>query len=161
MISSPSGGGMAAALNVAEYLLHLSASEDEPDPLSHLRLQKLVYYVQGWSLAKRNAPMFPDKIEAWAHGPVVAKLFLTFAAYESDTIPSERFPYSGGLKKDDREWIEAVWNVYKKYSATSLREMTHRETPWKQARGKAKSAERCSTEITQTSMKRFFIDLAK
>ena len=152
---------MAAALNVAEYLIHLAASEDEPDPLSHLRLQKLMYYVQGWSLAIRNAPMFPDKIEAWAHGPVVAKLFLTFTDYKSDTIPSEIFWYSGGLRKGDRKCIEAVWDVYKKYSATSLREMTHRETPWEQARGKAKSAERCSTEITNTSMKRFFIDQAK
>jgi len=146
---------MAEALNVAQYLILLAASEDEPDPLSHLRLQKLLFYVQGWSLAKRNAPMFPDKIEAWAHGPVVAKLFPTFADYKSDTIPSEIFPYSGGLTKDERECIEAVWDVYKKYSATSLREMTHRETPWKQARGEAKPAERCSTEITQTSMKQF------
>src|SRR5688572_9971276 len=59
----------ASALDVARYLIQLAAAEDEPEELSHLRLQKLLYYVQGWSLAQRGEAMFPDRIEAWAHGP--------------------------------------------------------------------------------------------
>src|SRR5262249_50830431 len=50
--------GVAQAIDVARYLIQLAAAEDEPELLSHLRLQKLLYYVQGWSLAQRRAPMF-------------------------------------------------------------------------------------------------------
>lgn len=147
---------MKKALSVAKYLIALAAAEDEPDPLTHLRLQKLLYYVQGCSLALRKKPMFEERIEAWAHGPVVASLYPFFANYKNASIHQEDFPYEGGLNKTEKELIQCVWNIYKKYSATSLREMTHNEEPWIKARGQKKPADKCSTEITPASMKKYF-----
>src|SRR5689334_12279943 len=71
--------GKASAMDVAKFLIYLSACEDEPDYVSHLRLQKLLYYVQGWSLALRGKPMFVERIEAWAHGPVVKNVYAILA----------------------------------------------------------------------------------
>ena len=152
---------MSKALDVAKFLLELAEREDEPDRLSHLRLQKLLYYTQGWSLALRDKALFKDRIEAWAHGPVVKKLYPHFASYGNGTIPSPDFKFSDGLDAEEQELVESVWDAYKKFSATSLREMSHREKPWKDARGTLKPADKCEEEITHAVMKKFFKSLAK
>lgn len=151
---------MSKALDVAKFLLELAEREDEPDRLSHLRLQKLLYYTQGWSLALRDKALFKDRIEAWAHGPVVKSLYPTFASYGNGTIPSTDFKFEGELDSEEQELVEAVWDAYKKFSATSLREMSHREQPWKGARGTSKPADKCEEEITHAVMKQFFKSIA-
>jgi uncharacterized phage-associated protein len=154
---------MADAINVALFFLQLADAEDEPEKLSHLRLQKLLYYAQGWSLALRDTVLFSDRIEAWAHGPVVPSVYPSFASYGNGVIPVEVFPFDSEeeLEKDDRELIEAVWNAYKPYSALSLREMTHKEPPWRDARGDSPPGERCKTEISVEAMKKYFSRIAK
>jgi uncharacterized phage-associated protein len=147
-----------SAIDVARYLVYLAACESEPEFLTHLRLQKLLYYVQGWSLALRGRAMFSERIEAWAHGPVVPSVYPKFAEYGDKPISPENMLVSQVLSKDDRELIESVWESYKVYSSSSLRTMTHSEAPWKDARGKAGTADRCTAEITKDAMKRFFVE---
>jgi uncharacterized phage-associated protein len=152
---------MAKAYDVAKYFIRLAGAEDEPDPLSHLRVQKLLYYAQGWSLALRKKPLFHDKIEAWPHGPVVPNVYNHFSKYKSDVIPADKFNSSKiNLTKDERELVQAVWNEYKKFSAIKLREMTHKEPPWKETRKGREAGERSTKEITQTDLKKYFLTLA-
>lgn len=159
---------MARALDVAHYLMHLAAAEVEPDYLTHLRLQKLLYYVQGWSLAMRGRPLFPERIEAWAHGPVVRDLYPHFAAHGpypiiADSISTAFRPEDDPQELDEEEkaLIRDVWEVYKSYSATHLRKMTHAETPWREARGDLGPADRCHNAITLDAMRRYFDRLAE
>lgn len=151
---------MAKAIDVAKFFLELAEQEDEPDRLSHLRLQKLLYYAQGWSLALRDKALFKDRIEAWAHGPVVKDLYPCFASYGNESIPSSDFEFTGGLNSGEKELVEAVWDAYKKFSATSLRQMSHNEEPWKDVRGNLRPADRCEEEISAVAMKKFFKSLA-
>lgn len=151
---------MAKALDVAKYFIQLAQSEDEPDQLSHLRLQKLLYYAQGWSLALRKKPLFAEQIQAWAHGPVVASVYPTFAHYGSNLIPVDENPTECALTEDECELVHSVWNAYKKFSAIKLREMTHNEAPWKEAHKGYEPGERCTVEITKPAMKKFFSTLA-
>ena len=37
-----------------------------------VKLHKLLYYAQGWHLARTGRPLFPEAVEAWTDGPVVA-----------------------------------------------------------------------------------------
>lgn len=153
---------MAKAIDVAKYYIQLAQAEDEPDQLSHLRLQKLLYYAQGWSLALRKKPIFTEKVEAWAHGPVVVSVYPYFADYKSNSIPAEKFDLTeDALTEDECELVQSVWNAYKGFSAIKLREMTHKEFPWKDAYGTCNPGERCSTEITRSAMKKYFSRLAK
>lgn len=147
---------MAKAMEVAKCLLRLAECEDEPDRLSHLRLQKLLYYVQGWSLALRKKPMFPERIEAWAHGPVVRDLYRVFKPYEDSVIPLSKFDDPPKLTKEEAEFTASVWNTHKGYSASYLRALTHKEDPWLEARGNLDPAAACNNEITHDSMRRFF-----
>src|SRR5205823_14692025 len=66
---------MFRALSVAKELIRLSFAGDEKDPLTNLRLQKLLYYAQAWSLVLRESELFPEEIEAWRWGPVVPAVY--------------------------------------------------------------------------------------
>lgn len=148
---------MAKALDVAKYYIQLAQSEDEPDPLSHLRLQKLLYYAQGWSLVLRKKPLFKDIIQAWIHGPVVPSVYASFACYKSELIPPDQYALSkNALTDDECELVQSVWNAYKEFSAFKLREMTHREAPWKEAYGNCEPGGKCTTVIARAAIKRYF-----
>jgi hypothetical protein len=60
---------MAAIFDVAEYILASLGA------MSAMKLQKLMYYSQAWTLAWTDRPLFEEEIEAWAKGPVVPELY--------------------------------------------------------------------------------------
>lgn len=124
----------SSAADVAAFLLDLAASEEEPELISHLRLQKLLYYAQGWSLGLRGVPLFDDPIEAWSDGPVVRSVYRT--AWTSQNSPVARSAFRGAkpLSRDDQAFVARVWKAYREFSAISLRDMTHAEKPWLDAR---------------------------
>jgi len=148
--------GLAFAEDVARFLIFLAAAENEPQFLTHMQLQKLMYYVQGWSLALRGRPMFDGRIEAWAHGPVVRGLYPVFSRFGKEPILPTAVSSPRNLSEHDKEFSRSVWDVYKVFSVPQLRNMTHDDTIWKQARGDCQPAEACTTEITLAAMREFF-----
>lgn len=145
---------MANVRDVADYLLQLSGREPETTLITQLHLQKLLYYVQGWSIALHGNPMFLDRIEAWTHGPVVPTIYHEFKRHADKPIP---IPLDEpALSEDERGTIASIWEGYKCYSASGLRNMTHREAPWMEAREGFDSEDRCSQEISQGTMRDFF-----
>lgn len=147
---------MASPIEVARYLIHLAAAEAEPEFLTHLRLQKLLYYAQGWSLAVRGAPIYESRIEAWTHGPVVRVAYRAFADYDFQPIHPGGVPEADGLSPQEQDFLVALWEKYKGYSATMLRQMTHSESPWREARGDADEFDQGNEEITVESLARYF-----
>ncbi len=73
---------MLSCYDVAQYFL-AKADEDAGDLMSNLKLQKLMYYAQGFSLALCNKPLFPERIEAWIHGPVISALYHEYKGLEA------------------------------------------------------------------------------
>ncbi|MQC08101.1 Panacea domain-containing protein [Morganella morganii] len=119
---------MLTCFDVADYFL--SRCDDESgDLISNLKLQKLVYYAQGFSLALLGEPLFEEKIEAWMHGPVVAKLYGKYKKYGKDPLPFEGFDESK-FTEDQLDLLDEVYDVYGQFSAWKLRNMTHEEEPW-------------------------------
>ena len=149
-------GTSIKAIDAARFLIQLAAAEEEPDYLTHLRLQKLLYFAQGWSLAMRNKPLFKERIEAWANGPVVPEVYHEFKGNGDRPIDPDQTPTAQMLSDDEREFLESLWHGYKKYSASSLREMTHKHATWIAARKGLAPGEACNREITQSVMKSFF-----
>lgn len=152
------GSTMATALDVARYLIHLASPSDDEDvdSLTHLRLQKLLYYVQGWHLGANHKPIFSGRIEAWTNGPVVREVYPEFADLRYQAIPPDRGEDSPALEAREKPFIRTVWDQYKKYSATALRDMTHNESPWLIARGNLPPCEKSSEEITHKAMRAYF-----
>jgi uncharacterized phage-associated protein len=120
---------MPNAKHVAEFFLQLSEPE-VGDILSNLKVQKLVYYAQGFHLAMYDKPLFDEQIVAWEHGPVVESLYHEFKAYGSNPIPQpENFDVEV-FSAEQIELLKEIYQVYGQFSAWKLRNMTHSEKPW-------------------------------
>lgn len=120
---------MIKASTVARYFLSLT-DEEAGDTISNLKLQKLLYYAQGFHLAVVGEPLFGERVEAWTHGPVVPDVYHLYKHMGSSAIerPEEFDP--GEVDEQARSILDEVYDVYGQYSAWKLREMTHLESPW-------------------------------
>lgn len=143
---------MASVHDVAAYILQ------QLGPISAMKLQKLVYYGQAWSLARRDAPLFDAEIEAWAHGPVVYDLF----RLHRGSFVVQRWPTgsAAGLTRREHDLVDDVLRVYGDMSASELSERTHAEAPWRDARARIPAGQTASAVIPQDAMRRFYSSLA-
>ncbi len=121
---------MLNCFDVANYFL-AQTDEEAGDLMSNLKLQKLVYYAQGFSLAIFDKPLFDEQIEAWAHGPVVPDLYHRCKEYGPNSIPRPEEIDISIYDEDICELLNEVYKVYGQFSAWKLRNMTHEEPPWK------------------------------
>ena len=122
------------AHDVAEFLLHLADQDSNNNDITNLKLQKLVYYVQGFHLAMHDVALFPDKISAWQYGPVVADLYQLYKKNGNNVIsPDPDYVPTAEPTPAQVELMQEVFDVYGQFSAWKLRDMTHEETPWREA----------------------------
>jgi uncharacterized phage-associated protein len=139
---------MASAHDVAKYILR------ERGTMSAVKLQKLVYYSQAWHLVWDDEPLFKQRIEAWANGPVVPLLYREHrGAFKVGSWPKGKI---ADLTKSQRESIDAVLRFYGKKSAFWLSELTHKEAPWRDARGSLPAGIRSNQEITPAAMSEYY-----
>ena len=145
-----------SALNVAGYICDFQSFEANLN-ISHLKLQKLVFYCQAFHLALHDAPLFRENVEAWALGPVIREVYQEYKIYGNSVIaPSEIDPdddISTSLNSAQLATITAVLNAYGHLSAPALVEKTHRETPWQEAFEKGNG-----TIIKHDAMKNYYKD---
>ncbi|OOF53559.1 Panacea domain-containing protein [Rodentibacter trehalosifermentans] len=145
---------MLTCYKVAKYFLSL-CNEDSGDLISNLKLQKLVYYAQGFSLAINSRPLFNEKIQAWPHGPVVPDLYEEYKRYGSGALPTVNLDINfDDFSEEDKELLDDVYEVYGQFSAWKLRNMTHDEYPWKSTYQQGRS-----NEISHDKLRNYFITL--
>jgi uncharacterized phage-associated protein len=143
---------MVSVHDVANYFLVLTDFQ-AGEVITHLKLQKLVYYAQGFHLAVFDAPLFSERIEAWRHGPVVPVLYHALKENKDDVLPPpEYFEPDDVLAQPQQVLLDDVYSVYGQFSAWKLREMTHEEAPWRDA-----DARGPNEEITHEALRRFFV----
>ncbi len=118
--------------DVADYFLSL-VDEEEGDYMTNLKLQKLLYYAQGFHLAMYGEPLFQEPIEAWAHGPVIRQLYSKYQKYGASPIPPGDSLDLAKFDDETKSFLNEVYNAFGQYSAWKLREMTHEEPPWSMA----------------------------
>lgn len=130
--------------------------------ISHLKLQKLLYYTQAWYLAYEGKPLFDGEFQAWIHGPVNRSIYNRFkdSKYMYSNITLEDlgdidFKFEG-VTEENKTFIDGVLEVYAQYSDTQLEKMTHDETPWQQARGGLQPYERCEETISDETMASYY-----
>lgn len=136
-----------SAIQVAKYLIKLAHNEREEllskgqtdllrDQLTcdmtHLKLQKLVYFAEATHLAINDQELFEEPIEAWELGPVIRSVYEAFRDHGRHVIDPEHGS-EDGIDEYTRHFLRQVWNEFGKYSATQLVELTHRHEPWRNA----------------------------
>lgn len=143
---------MVTAHDVAAYIL------GRQGPMSAMKLQKLVYYSQAWSLVWEDRPLFGERIEAWALGPVVPELYQAHRGqWDVRGWPRGN---AAALSQGDRETVDAVLDHYGARNAQVLSDWTHAEEPWRRARAGVPDGERGNAEITLESMMEYYSSLS-
>lgn len=139
------------ALDIAQKVINRTDTE-VGDSITNLKLQKLLYYLQGFWLAVYDQPLFESDIEAWMYGPVVPQVYDAYKRYGKGAIPVDPNAKSITLKTDEEEKLfEQIYQLFNQYSATALVRMTHNETPW------AMSDVGKGSVISQEKMKEYFL----
>ena len=138
---------MKTALDIAQYFINHSYG-GQLDDVTNLKLQKLLYYAQGYNLALYDEPLFDEDIENWSHGTVVPCVYHEFKCFGKKIIvPNPNFDMSK-FSKQVKDVLEIVCSDYAKFPALKLRQMTHKESPWKNTQR--------DEVITKESIKSFF-----
>lgn len=142
---------MANVFDVAAYILQKQGG------MTHLKLQKLAYYCQAWSLVWDDAPLYGERIEAWANGPVIPALF--FAHQGEFRVMREPKGDAANLTDAERATVDAVLASCGDKTSQWLSDLTHNEDPWRDAREGLPDGERGNVEITLAAMANYYGNL--
>lgn len=172
-----------SACTVAKYLIRLNKEacqekeeyigsqanrmeqEEIETGISKLKLQKLLYYCQGYHLAVYGKPMFEDEIQAWQHGPVIPSVYQEFKRIGGNFIPAKENMLNEkekeAISQEKREIIEDVFDLLGHYDAWKLRNKTHEEAPWIEAQRKSEQEQRSNVTIETKDMQNYFSKYVK
>lgn len=142
--------GRYSALDIATWFIYKTNAEMKENQaindtyevyegLTHLKLQKLLYYAQGINLSLNDCVLFGEQIEAWGHGPVIKSVFEKFSDKGRSEITIDDAPSSVDIiRKIEadtpvREALNITYDNFAIYTAWQLRNMTHEKgSPWYQ-----------------------------
>ena len=139
---------MATVHDVAAHILQKQGE------MTAMKLQKLVYYSQAWSLVWDEEPLFAERVEAWANGPVVPDLYREHKGLFKVRSWAKGNP--GALDSQQRESIDAVLGYYGDQTSQWLSDLTHQEEPWLLARKGLGPGDRGSQEISHAAMAEYY-----
>lgn len=122
--------------------------------MSTMKLQKLVYYAQAWHLVWDEEPLFGERIEAWAGGPVVRELYNAHRGYYR--VSTLTRGNSSNLTESQRESVRVVMDSYGSLTGQQLSYLTHRERPWLDARRGLSAGDRGSSPIPLESLADYY-----
>jgi len=113
-------------------------------------------YAQAWSLVWDEEPLFNDRIEAWANGPVVKTLYDSHRGqFKVSTILGN----PDNLTVSQLDTIDKVLGFYTDKSSQWLSDLTHKEDPWLDARQGLAMGQRGNEEITHAAMAEYYSSL--
>jgi uncharacterized phage-associated protein len=139
-----------SAKDVAAYILQKMGN------MTAMKLQKLLYYCQAWSLVWDEEPLFYEDIEAWANGPVVREVFEEHRnKFKVDQIAGD----SAKLSSNQRETVDSIISYYGGKTSQWLSDLTHMEDPWKNARNGLPPGERGNSIISHAAMMEYYSSL--
>ncbi len=144
---------MAKVYDIAKAIIKSQGS------MSTMKLQKLVYYCQAWSLAWDGIPLFDEDFQAWANGPVCPELFEKHRGLfiVDESLFADVCDYD--FSKDQKDTIKAVLDYYGSETPHYLSELTHKERPWLETRGRLPLGASSSQVISKELMQEYYSGL--
>ncbi len=141
--------------DVASYII------DKLGTVTTMKLQKLTYYCQAWSLVWDDKPLFDEEFEAWANGPVCKVLFDKHKGQFSISDASIFAAYKSGdeFSADEKDTMDSVIDFYSDKTPHWLSDLTHSELPWIEARKGCRDGEYCSNIINKETMRQYYSGL--
>jgi uncharacterized phage-associated protein len=134
--------------------------------MSHLKLQKLLYYCYALHLAYFDTALFEEKFEAWVHGPVSRTLWdmvkdhsllhsdIKYTLEDGEEDPVELVKKT--LTSDQIQLIDDTLDELGKLNGLQLENMTHSERPWNEARVGYNEGDRCSVTLNMETIQSYY-----
>lgn len=139
---------------VANYMLYIM--NNAFDDLTNMKINKLLYFAQGHYLREFGIPLFSDVIEAWEHGPVVPDVYSIYREYGDTPIKTYSPNLIPEITLNTEELLYGVARKYGRYTASTLRNMTHVVgSPWNQVYKENQS----HIEIPLSIIQKYFMEL--
>lgn len=123
---------MYTAMQIAAAVIKLYAIEKQP--ITNLKLQKVLFYIQAKSFLMCGEPIFQDEIEAWRHGPVIRDVYNAFCPFISFPLDEKDILVRQNLPELDDTSFYIVYSTVKEtipYSAWELVDKTKKTKVWK------------------------------
>lgn len=119
------------AITVANYLIERAVQAQRP--VSNMKLQKLLYYAQGWYMVANNGtPLFDEDFKRWSWGPVCPPVYNKFKKNGAQPIVCTHNGNVCGVVDNPEaiSLLNMIWQKYGSFSAVQLSDMSHAEKPW-------------------------------
>lgn len=130
--------------------------EGVTEGITNLKLQKILYFAQAASLSLNQTPLFDDDFEAWKFGPVIPGIYHQYKEYGNAPIISSSGELSTDLDDETKMLLEGIWELFGKFSAAELVNITHNHSPWKEAFYSGKENTVIQKSVLENYYKRFF-----
>lgn len=155
-------------ITLATYVMHRYKSLRRASDLQHLKLQKLLYYIQAWHLTMFDEPLFEEDFQAWLHGPVLPSVWDKFKDLDRplaginlktvtrDDAKAAEKTVQSLLVPDQIQLIDDVLKEYGPVSGYDLELLTHSEDPWMNARKGVPPLAPSKKKISKEDMRTFY-----
>ena len=123
---------MYTAMNIASEIIRQYGERHKS--ITNLKLQKVLYYVQVYSLQNQGRALFDDDFQAWRHGPVIPEVYDIFRKYVSDDIKEDDQTVLGNrieIDETSKSMIEKIVEKTLPLDAWDMVYKTHETRPWK------------------------------
>lgn len=97
--------------------------------ITNLKLQKLLYFIQGENCRIRHTRLISDDFYAWQLGPVIPNVYYEFAGYSSSALPKQQC--SVFLSSEELSIVNQILLKYASKSTWDLVDISHSQDPWK------------------------------
>lgn len=145
--------GMLNANDVANFFIEVGSYNDNTE-MTNARINKLLYFAQGWHLALKGTPLFNEDFEAWDYGPIINSIYQKYKSHKKGLItkPDDDFSIDD-ISEDDFEFLSDVFTFYVNDSTYALIKETHKkDSPWERV-----YACGMNNKINKEDIKNYFI----
>lgn len=118
---------MYKAIEFSQYVINWC--NNHSIVITNLKLQKLLYFLQGEFCSSTGKRLLQDDFYAWQLGPVIPNVYNSFAMYSSFPLPSRKTDIS--IDDKYKNQIDRILSRYAYKSTWDLVDLSHSQDPWK------------------------------
>lgn len=119
---------MNSALDIAKFVVNHSTGGD----MTHLRLQKTLYYLYVLFYKRYNKDLFGDEFLAYDYGPVIRSVYDFYKLFGSGQLPKLGKVKNIVLTQEEKAFLIEMTHRLEKYKVFDLVNSTHNLSPWKE-----------------------------
>ena len=145
-------------LSISELANYIVSKHD----ITPKALQKILYFIQGFTMTFNKKLLFNDIPQAWAHGPVYPQIYNNYSDFKFniiDTIDIAKEDINLNISDNEKTLIDCILRFFTRYSGDVLEEITHIESPWLEARVGLIKNESSKNPIRLESMNDYFLQV--